>query len=162
MYDELHQAIPGVAYDQQNTAHRIILDAIDDTQKHQRADYKGVPGMEHTKVHRVQPFGFSGNPPAGSHGVLVNLMGLGSPLLFGTEHPDHRPQNLPSGGARVYDSAGGYVDLDANGKISAVCSDEVIVRAPKIRLEGDVHITGQVTTDKGVTSAGAHVASAHV
>lgn len=150
----------GAYHDKQNMAQRVILSGIDDGDTYQKANISGVPGVQFSEVHRVQPFGLSANPPAGSHGVLVNMTGMG-PLLFGTEHKDFRPTGLPSGGTRLYDNNGSYVDLDAAGNIVAVCSTQATIRAPNIRLEGAVHITGNVTTDGSITSAGAHTASVH-
>ena len=62
---------------------------------------KGVP--------RIQSYGFSSHPPAGSQGVTTTLGGNpDNAMVVGMEHPEHRPKDLGEGEFKQYEKWGGY------------------------------------------------------
>lgn len=163
-------------HDGKNRAARVMVDKTDDSGEQQLVDYRGVNGEQHTKVVRAQYFGLSTHAPKDSEGIMAALSNRDSPMLVGLESPKHRPKNLPEGATKLYDKDGTFVYLDADGNIHAKTRKKAFteagemahVKAPDIKLEGNVEITGTlvvadaVTTGSSITSAGAHIASAHV
>jgi phage baseplate assembly protein V len=160
----------------QNVSHRVTLGKTDDSGDQQLIDYKGLEGEEHTEVLRVMPHGLASHAPANSEGIILGLGTRDMPIALGMESPKHRPKNLPEGATKLYDTDGSFVYLDAAGNLFAEvkkgatvkAGEAATVEAPTITLKGNVKIegtldvTGAVTTGSSITSAGAHVASAHV
>lgn len=85
---------------------------------------RGFASEQFEDVYRAQVHGFSSNPPAGSEGLFLSLGGRSDrAVALGFEHEEHRPRNLPPGGAALYDASGKVLkflpdntDLDAGGK----------------------------------------------
>lgn len=141
----------------QNSAHRVILSSTKDSGDQQLLSYKGLHGEEHTDVVRLQYFGLSTHAPAGSQGVVVAMGDRDMPVVVGVESPKHRPTNLPEGGSRLYDSNGSYVDLDAAGNITAVSAASITIKTPKLKIEADIEIIGNITQTGNFTQSGVHV-----
>jgi phage gp45-like len=160
----------------QNVGHRVILSKTHDDGDQQLVDYKGLADEVHTKALRVMPHGLASHAPADSEGVVSGLGTRDMPVVFGLESPKHRPRKLPVGATKLYDTADGFVYLDAGGNLHAKVNtkafveagDTAHVKAPTIKLEGNVQITGTldvakaVTTGSSITSAGPHIASGHI
>ena len=147
---------------------------VDDSGDMQRMTALGYDDETIKLAHRVQPFGLSSHPPKGSHGLA--LLGNGRPdqnVFLGIESPSHRPRNLPEGGTKLYDKDGTFVYLDAAGNVHAKtrlkafveAGTEAHVKAPTIKLEGNVQITGNLTVsgdisnDGNMTTGGVHTDS---
>ena len=85
---------------------------LDDSGDLQLARVLGYAGQDLTGVHRIQPFGFSSNPPVGSHGIGLPLFGLPDlAVALGLEAPGFRPRGLELGGTVLYDQNGSVVSL---------------------------------------------------
>lgn len=68
------------------------------------------------KIPRVQDYGFSSNPPIGSEAVVVSLQGDPSKgVAVGTNNQKLRRTSLLSGESVMYDNAGQYIYISANG-----------------------------------------------
>jgi phage gp45-like len=138
-----------------NTLVRAKIKKIDDTGEQQllqaTARHQEQYGGKQL-VLRVQAHGFSGNPPEGSLGIM--LMMNGSPdMAYGLdfEHPDHRPKNLATGGAKQYDDQGNYHEMSSEKhEINAVQDHTVnVARNMIMKIEGDltITVTGTVIID---------------
>lgn len=136
---------------------------VDDSGEFQRMTADGYDDETFKMAHRVQPFGLTTHPPKGSHGLA--LLGNGRPdqnVYLGIEHPKYRPRNLPDGATKLYDKDGTFVYLDAAGNIHAKtrkklfgeAGEEAHIKAPEIKLEGNVTITGNLTVGGNVTNGG--------
>lgn len=102
----------------------------------------GYAGEEFTRVHRVQPFGFHGHAPRGSHGVGLALRGMRDLVVaLGCEHPQHRPKNRAVGTTAIYDMWGNIVSL-VEAEIRVVHATKIHLVAPEIVLEGTVKLGG--------------------
>ena len=155
---------------QSNTTHRAVLRKLDDSQKEQYVDYGGLAGEEHTEVLRARPHGMISNPGKDAEGFVTTLGTRDMPVFFGGEHPEKRPKDLPEWAAGFYDGSGLLVYGDGKGNVfvkkaktlDAEVEGDAKLKAKTITLDGDVHITGEVKTDKGIESAGVHKAAGHV
>lgn len=91
---------------------RSELQSLDDTGDLQLAQLLGYAGEQLADVHRVQPFGFASNPPAGSHGIGLALRGTRDlAVTLGLEYPPVRQKNLAQGASVLYDQWGNVVSL---------------------------------------------------
>ena len=80
--------------------------SADDSGDIQTVDAYGHASEQFQQVLRIQPHGFSSNPPAGSHGIGLRLRGESDvAVILGFEHPDKRPKNLPEGESAFYNDA---------------------------------------------------------
>lgn len=118
------------------------LEAVEDDGDMQMMRLKGRRGEMFSGVPRVQPFGFSSNPPAGSHGLMLGLGGRHDrAMAIGVEHPASRPRNVSAGGTVIYDANGQAVSL-VEHQIRLVSAQRITLKAPEIVLEGLVKLGG--------------------
>ena len=116
---------------------RVALTKVDDSGEQQLVDADGLVGESFKGLVRLQPHGFSSNPPVGSEGIVHALGGRADrAMVYGLEDPKTRQKDLPVGTTVVYDDQGSVVYV--KGK------DGIIVNAAK----GDVATTSQ----KGIVS----------
>ncbi len=149
---------------------RSELTRVKDDGEFQTVEAMGYADEAFRNVHRVQPFGLSANPPAGSHALIAAVNGRpDQAVMLGAEAPTHRPRNLPSGATKLYDSADGFVYLDAAGNLFAEVTkgarvkagEAVTIEAPTITIKGNVVVEGNITQTGGITSTGVHKAAGH-
>lgn len=130
MYHELDDAV-------RNMIRRVSLVDLDDSGPQQNTRLKGLSGEELKKVVRVQPYGFTSNPPAGSEGLLLSMGGRSDrAMVLGIEAPGKRPTALGDGATAIYGPDGSIlkmvmqsVTLDAGGK------EVVITNAKKVTIK---------------------------
>jgi phage baseplate assembly protein V len=115
---------------------RATLIDTDDAGKQQKMRVKGLAGEELKDVVRVQPYGFTSHPPAGSEGLIASLGGRSDrAMLLGVEHPQHRPAGLGPGSTAIYDQHGNIVSLvQANLRIKHSTEIVIEVGGTKITL----------------------------
>lgn len=91
---------------------RVTVADVDDSGPQQFVHGTGLSGQDIGRMVRVQHFGLSSTPPAGSEGHGLALGG-GADRLFalGMEHPGLRPRGLPGGATALYDAAGNIIKL---------------------------------------------------
>ena len=105
MIDELDDSTSGQLI-------RVTVRQVDDSGKQQLASVYGFDGHPIDEAVRLQHFGASSNPPAGSEGHLLVPGGrYDRAVLLGLEHPDHKPLSLPSGAKAIYDASGNIIKL---------------------------------------------------
>ena len=114
---------------------RAKLVSLDDSGGQQMMGLAGLKGDSPRKVPRVQPYGFTSNPPADSVGVLLSLGGRSDrAMVIGVEHEAYRPRSLPGGATAIYDQFGSIVSL-VEQEVRVVHAQKVVVSAPEIILE---------------------------
>ncbi|WP_299453394.1 phage baseplate assembly protein V [uncultured Pigmentiphaga sp.] len=114
---------------------RARLVSLDDGGGQQMMSLAGLKGDRPGRVPRVQPYGFTSNPPAGSVGVILSLGGRSDrAMVIGVEHEDYRPRNLPAGATAIYDQHGNMVSL-VEQQLRVVHAQEVVIEAPQIVLQ---------------------------
>lgn len=121
-----------------------LVDTNDDGEQ-QTMTFRGMAGEELKKVVRVQPYGFTSHPPAGSEGLIASLGGRSDrAMLLGVEHPKYRQKSLGPGSVALYDQHGNIVStVEANMRIKH--STEIVIEcgSSKIVLKpGEITITG--------------------
>lgn len=153
---------------QGNTAHRVFWNRTHDGGDQQLVDYDGLDGEQHTQVLRIMPHGLASHSPADAEGIILGLGTRDMPVALGGESPKHRPRNLPEGATKLYDSANGFVYLDAAGNLHAKVDkgatiesgEAVTVKSKKITLEApDIVIRGNIDMIGNFNQIGVHLDS---
>ena len=105
MIDELDDSTTGQLI-------RVTVRQVNDSGQQQLVSAYGYDNHPIDEAVRLQHFGATSNPPAGSEGHALIVGGrYDRAVLLGLEHPDHRPQNLPSGSKAIYDASGNIIKL---------------------------------------------------
>ncbi len=118
---------------------RGVITAINDQGGLQIIQATGLADEVLDNAERVQQYGFTSNPPAGSEIVALFVGGnRDHPVIIAVDNRDHRLKELESGDSALYSLAGNYIRLQAeDGKIYIDAPHNVIIRSDEvIRLEG--------------------------
>jgi phage baseplate assembly protein V len=128
---------------------------------------------------RIAEFGFSSRPPVGSDVVLVFVGGdRSNGIVIATGHQASRPTGLEVGESIVYDFFGKFIRLtegdgiliEANGSpvtvnnattVTVNASTEVVMNTPKLRVNGDIEATGDVSDGKRSMAADRLIYNGH-
>jgi phage baseplate assembly protein V len=140
---------------------RGTVKTVDDALKMQLLDLDMHAGFAPTKVEHWHPYGFTMVPHAGAE-VLASALGGNQDhmVIFGTADRRYRLIGLAGGEVAVHDDQGQKVHFKRDG-IHVLSTKPVTIEAPNIHLKGAVQVTGNITQQGGITSTGAHQASAH-
>jgi len=130
---------------------------VDDSGSQQLVDLMGLVGDLPKRVHRIQPFGVSSNPPADSDGVLLALGGRSDRLVYlDGGHKNFRPKSSPAGTSVLYDDKGNVIFVKGiNGIAIDATKGKVYVKpedGKNVYLGGtgdDGHIYAAVLTTGG-------------
>lgn len=116
---------------------------IDDSGTQQKVDL-GILASERPKdVVRLQPHGFTSNPPNEAEGLTLAMGGRSDRLLFlGGEHKENRPKGRPQGTATLYDDKGNEIFMRGAKGINMKAKKDHVVIWPeeddkKVYLGGD-------------------------
>jgi phage gp45-like len=136
---------------------RITVADVDDAGPQQFVHATGLMGQDIGRMVRVQHFGLSSVPPAGSEGHGLALGG-GADRLFalGLEHPGLRPQNTPPGGTVLYDAFGDAISLvRPNLRIVHSADIQIVVGSTVVRVRpGRIDLGAMQAPNQVETTAG--------
>ncbi len=144
-----------------NSAHRFLVDKIDDKGDIQLIDGEGLADEKFTKIMRVYPHGFTSHSPKEAHFLSVALGGRRDQLLaLGGEHPKHRPKEIGEGNTAIY-NADGTINklvgqnwtLDAKGTMT-VKVKEIVFEAKKVLIKADRVDLGDKDGSAVITESG--------
>jgi phage baseplate assembly protein V len=142
-----------------NMLRRATLVEVDDSGTQQKMRLKGVSGEELREVVRIQPYGFTSHPPAGSEGLLMNLGGRSDrAVVIGVEHPQSRPKGLGAGSQAIYDQHGNIVSL-VQGKANFKHTTEIVLEAGGTTLT--INAAGVTITGARVEHDGKNIGKTH-
>lgn len=98
------------------------------------------------KVMKLGHFGFASIPPIGSEALLAAPNGERThTMVIGTNHQPSRPRDMKPGDAAMYDVRGAKVELTESGLVIDCAGLPAVVRNfSGLRVEGDIHVTGDV------------------
>lgn len=88
---------------------RASLLGLDMSGPQQLLDLSGFKGDRPRKVPRVTDFGFASAPPAGADFLLLSPGGSSDAMAIGGGHRDHKPDDLASGMACLFDDKGNVI-----------------------------------------------------
>ncbi|ROH88669.1 phage baseplate assembly protein V [Stagnimonas aquatica] len=120
----------------------------------QRVQITVLAGERLDDVVRVQNFGLSANPPAGSTALLISIGGSRTHcVVIGADH-ESRPRDLAPGESQHYNQWGDCVYLQENGEALIKARAKVICDAPLTHVLGDAEIDGNLLVRGDITGLG--------
>ncbi|PZQ44872.1 MAG: hypothetical protein DI551_09225 [Micavibrio aeruginosavorus] len=120
-------------------ASRGTIKGVSDGGGRQYAQVGLLAGESRDNVERIQNFGLSSNPPAGTQAVVICVGGnRDHPIIIATDNQAARIGNLKSGETVIYNAAGDFVKIEIDGKITIKASSKVRVEAPLMECTGDI------------------------
>jgi phage baseplate assembly protein V len=162
---------------------RGVLSLVDDAPRVQKVQVKLLAGEVRDGLERVQQYGFSSVPAAGSEAVVLFVSGnRDHGIVIGTENRAQRRTGLKEGEVALYtgaDSNGGHrilltqdrgVEIHGQDGLIKVktlrieAEEAVMIYAPAITLEADtvtvradVSIEGDLSVDGDISASGSIV-----
>lgn len=146
-------------------AARASLTRVDDSGLSQQVQITVLAGERLDQVVRLQNFGLSANPPAGSTALLISLGGSRTHcVVLGADHAS-RPRDLLSGESQQYNQWGDCVYLRESGETLVKSRTKVLLDAPLTETTGDMKVGGNfevvgTSTLTGAVSAEATISAA--
>lgn len=118
---------------------KALIDSVDDSQEIQIIKIKGLAGEVQPEVERIQNYGFTSNPPAGSEVVRGNIGGnTDHAVAFAVDSGKHRKKNLKTGEVSLYDLTGSFIILREDGNMEIVTRDYILNQSGTIKLGSEV------------------------
>jgi phage gp45-like len=100
---------------------------------------------EVVEVPRIQDFGFSSVPLKNAKAVVGAVGGkTNGYVCIKMDDKNVRAKGLKPGESIQYDAFGQYTHFKANGTIEQKANNEYKVIVPKMRVEGDLEVTGEI------------------
>ena len=146
MSRELMKALAPLARRIRLSAARAVLKGVADGGKLQMAQVSLLEGEARDDVERFQNFGFTSVPLPGAEGVFISLNGSRDQgVLVAVDDRRARLAGLQAGEAAMHNAERtAVIHLLADGSIEVTAS-EVTVTAPRVRVVGDLEVTGNIT-----------------
>jgi phage baseplate assembly protein V len=143
---------------------RGTLSMTNDGSGQQRMQVELLDGETRDVADRVQQYGISSHPPAGSHVVVLNVGGQRDhPLIIGADDPSARPTNLGAGEVMIWSAHGHRTHMRADGGMLITtqeghrveykpgggfeieCQDAVVKATGSVRMETPaLNVTGDI------------------
>lgn len=115
---------------------RAVLAAAKDTTGVQQVQISVLAGEAMDKIERFQNWGFTGNPPEGSEGIVLMIgSNRDNLVMVALDHRTKRKMGLVPGESAMYDDKGNFIHLKTNG------NQEVKLKKLKINNDSDEFVT---------------------
>jgi phage baseplate assembly protein V len=142
---------------------KTILVSLDDSGAIQKLILDCLKDERRGDVDRYQEFGFSSNPPEGAEIIMLSLGGSRSHNIgIASEDRRYRLKNLAPGESVLYNQAGDYVKIKADGTIEVKASTKVLVDSPMVEMTGDLQVAGNVDVGGNITAVGNITSQANI
>lgn len=129
-------------------AGKAIIKAVNDGAPIQELRISALAGEAMDRVARMQEFGFSSNPPAGSEGIILALGANRENLvMIATENRNVRIKNLASGEMVIYTDDGTYLHLKKSGQVELKTAVKTLIDCPLVEMTGDLLVKGNTEID---------------
>lgn len=138
-----------------NMVARAVISGVDDSKKLQLLQLGILAGETHDELERFQEYGFSSVPRDGAEAVVIFPGGTRDHgLAIGVEDRRYRIKGLAGGEVAVYNDTGAKIVMRASGDI-----DLVPKTGQKVKVTGDVDVTGTLTASADVVGGGKSLAT---
>ncbi len=130
---------------------RATLVRVDDSAQPQRVQVTALAGERLSDVPRLQNYGFSCHPPAGSSALLISIAGSRThPVAILAEH-DSRLRDLEAGEVAIYTDQGDSIVIERGGLIRIKAANRVRIESPLVEIIGALTVTGAITSATSVS-----------
>jgi len=126
---------------------KAVVRLVNDSGQHQLLQLALLHGETRDDATRIQNYGVSSHPPAGSAAVAIFPGGnRDHPIVIAVEDRNARPRGLKRGEVIVYDDKGQSIRLTRDGiVINGGGKPVTITNTPKVRAETDLlEVTGDI------------------
>jgi len=121
----------------------------------QRVNGIGLSAEELADMELFQHFGFTSAPPDGAQLIVLPLGGRTSAaVVIATEHGVYRFKLGAKGEAALYNRWGDVVHMRQDRTIHMVAAAKVLIDSPLLQVNGQIHATGNITSDADVFDQG--------
>lgn len=120
----------------------IVTLSYDDTGI-QRLQIKTLSGDVY-ELPRVQQYGYTSNPHAGSEGIVLMLDDAHG-VVVAVDDRRYRMKGLKNGEVALYDDTGNKVHLQRSGKIHVTAPTQITFDSPLAHFTGNLTALGQIT-----------------
>lgn len=133
---------------------RAVVTLVSDTFKTQSVQIVAMVDEVRDAVEHMQPAGFKSVPLAGSEAIVLAIGGNGDHrVAVMVHHKDSRPQGWDAGDVGIYHQVtGDLIRIKADGSIEITAKAKVVIKAPTVRVEGNIEATGQISDAQGSMS----------
>jgi len=130
-------------------AGKAIIKAVNDGAPIQELRISALAGEAMDRIARMQEFGFSSNPPAGSEGIILALGANRENLvMIATENRNVRIKNLASGETVIYTDDGTYLHLKKSGQVELKTAVKTLIDCPDVEMTGNLLVKGDTIIEK--------------
>jgi len=146
---------------------RALMRTINDATTRQTTQVEVTEGELIDDVERMQNYGMTSVPPAGSDATLLFLGGdRAQGIVIAMENQTLRIKDLLNGEVAIYDDKGNVFKLGTNA-VELVATQHVEVTAPTVRIvgavtiQGNLQVNGNIANTGTLVNAGKDVGSTH-
>lgn len=113
-----------------------VVMLVNNSLKMQGVQVQALAGLT-SEMERYETFGHTSAPLAGAEAIILNVGATqGNSVVICVADRRYRLQGLAGGDAALYDAAGNYVWLHADGTTEVKGVTQVLVNSPKVLLGG--------------------------
>lgn len=125
---------------------RGTLKFVQDSGNRQLVQFTGLKGETKDEVERVQNYGVSSNPPAGSRVVFISIGGnRDHPVAIAIDKSAARVKDLKPGEVSVYTDEGDQIVLKRGNKIEIKTKNLIITASEKVTIDTpQMECTGEI------------------
>lgn len=92
--------------------------------------YDALEGETIEDAERLENYGLTAHPPAGSEGVMLSVGGSRDhPVVIASEHREHRPEGIAEGETALYSMFKQIIHLDKDGNIHIKAPKGIFIEA---------------------------------
>lgn len=122
---------------------RATIDEVNDQTTIQTVKIEALESEVLEGVPRVQEFGFTSRPPAGTDAIVVAVGGSRESLVvIATDHKQFRFKLGQDGESALYTSDGTVIHLKMGGEIEIQTATKITIDAPDVEITGKLKVVG--------------------
>lgn len=127
-------------------AGRGTLQFVQDGGNRQLVQFTALKGETKDEVERVQNYGLTSNPPAGSRVIFISIGGnRDHPVAIAVDNSAHRVKGLEPGEVALYSDEGDRIVLRRGNKIEVETKNLVITASEKVTIDTPtMECTGEI------------------
>jgi phage baseplate assembly protein V len=135
---------------------RAVVSLVNDAMKLQGVQVTLLAGQTADDAEHFQHYGLTSVPLAGAEGIALAVGGsTGHTVVINIDDRRYRLTGLANGEVALYDDLGHKVHLTRSGIVIDGAGHVVTVtNTPTLRVEADLHVTGNITGDGSMNIAG--------
>lgn len=134
---------------------RAVVSLVNDSLKMQGLQVTLMADQTPDDAEHFQHYGFTSVPLPGAEGIALAVGGsTGHTVVINVDDRRYRLKGLPGGEVALYDDLGHKVKLTRDGIVIDGSGRQVLItNTPMTRLESNLHVTGNITSDGSIVAS---------